>query len=588
VISYAQNLEDVILNRIFQNKRRGFYIDVGAHDPTDLSVTRHFYELGWRGINVEPIPESFEKFLVARPRDINLNIALGSRHDFLYLIQVVGRPDLSTLSEEVANISSTLLNASTTRSTVEVRTLKDVCKTHCFGQSIDFIKIDVEGYEKEVIAGGDWSSFRPTAVLIEASVPTRAIIKDWDDPDKYASWRDWEHMLLEANYVCAYYDGLNRLYVRGEDAHLVRRYHIPITVLQDGFSLYSDVRQVQEAESELARARQQLAEAGQTIKTLQQQALDSEQRLRSRIAELESHEQQLGQIVDSLRAVVLETQRSGGALSQHMRRLRSRTRPDLRRVSEDAASLAPAPGSGGLDASAQSEASPNSEDERQSRSSSIEMNGERPARVSHTHEAATDRAPILPHTAVHWRFDAFSGNARPAIFQQGWRNTHVHALQLLPKSRYRKVWIRQPSPELAAAEAAQQEAWKAQHAFLELALSEVEELTEQGLSGAQLEEILCSNIGFAHYTDHPHTPEFLLACIAHHTPILVNPLPLVRDVLGDAYPLYYYSYVEAVELAQDLRRLCSANSYLRGLAARMADLRAPAHLGVGLELVPAR
>ena len=54
---YAQTHEDVLLWRALHNVQHGFYIDIGAHDPTALSVTRAFYEHGWRGINVEPDPQ---------------------------------------------------------------------------------------------------------------------------------------------------------------------------------------------------------------------------------------------------------------------------------------------------------------------------------------------------------------------------------------------------------------------------------------------------------------------------------------------------------------------------------------------------
>ena len=77
MISYAQNYEDVILNRAFGGKPRGFYIDVGAWDPTVDSVTKHFYDLGWSGINVEPAAEPFRALQTERPRDLNLQVALG-------------------------------------------------------------------------------------------------------------------------------------------------------------------------------------------------------------------------------------------------------------------------------------------------------------------------------------------------------------------------------------------------------------------------------------------------------------------------------------------------------------------------------
>lgn len=71
-LSYAQNFEDVMLHRAFRNVERGFYVDVGAFDPTHDSVTKAFYDRGWNGINIEPIPEYHARFTAERPRDINL------------------------------------------------------------------------------------------------------------------------------------------------------------------------------------------------------------------------------------------------------------------------------------------------------------------------------------------------------------------------------------------------------------------------------------------------------------------------------------------------------------------------------------
>ena len=78
MISFAQNFEDVMLYRVFRGQPTGFYIDVGAADPTHRSVTRLFYDLGWRGINIEPRQMFFEELQHARPRDINLDCGAGS------------------------------------------------------------------------------------------------------------------------------------------------------------------------------------------------------------------------------------------------------------------------------------------------------------------------------------------------------------------------------------------------------------------------------------------------------------------------------------------------------------------------------
>jgi len=68
LISYAQNFEDVMLARVFHGRKNGFYVDVGAADPINLSVTKWFYDLGWSGINVEPNRKLFER-LAADPHE---------------------------------------------------------------------------------------------------------------------------------------------------------------------------------------------------------------------------------------------------------------------------------------------------------------------------------------------------------------------------------------------------------------------------------------------------------------------------------------------------------------------------------------
>ncbi len=226
MISYAQNLEDIVLNRAFQNKPTGFYIDVGAHDPVELSVTKLFYDLGWRGINIEPIPKSYEKFEINRPDDINLNIALGAKHDFLSIYEVENYPEYSSLNKKIAEISGKLTGSRVIKSIIETRTLKEVCDQHC-DSFIDFLKIDVEGFEKEVILGADFAKYRPTMIVIEAANPCKAVIEDWENIEAEASWHDWEPLFFESKYLLVYYDGLNRYYLREEDEHLKKYFANP-------------------------------------------------------------------------------------------------------------------------------------------------------------------------------------------------------------------------------------------------------------------------------------------------------------------------------------------------------------------------
>ena len=91
MISYAQNFEDVVLERVFKGQEKGFYIDIGAWDPDVDSVTKHFHLKGWSGINAEPVDQYFEKLQAARPRDINLNVAIGVKGQEFFEVDDTGR-----------------------------------------------------------------------------------------------------------------------------------------------------------------------------------------------------------------------------------------------------------------------------------------------------------------------------------------------------------------------------------------------------------------------------------------------------------------------------------------------------------------
>jgi len=205
-----------MLARAFQERARGFYIDVGAMDPVTDSVTCHFYELGWHGINIEPAVLHFQHLAESRPRDLNLNLALGEREEVRDFFEV---PD-SGLSSLGANPAP---GTGVTVPGMRVTTLAKIWAEHVGGRTVDFLKIDVEGWERQVIAGGDWRRFRPRIVVVEATRPN----------SQEPAWEDWEPILLENDYLFAWFDGLNRFYVRGEEAELLQHFSVPPNVFDD-------------------------------------------------------------------------------------------------------------------------------------------------------------------------------------------------------------------------------------------------------------------------------------------------------------------------------------------------------------------
>jgi FkbM family methyltransferase len=219
--SYSQNHEDVLLARLFPPGVPGFFVDVGAMDPVLHSVTKLFSDRGWQGVNVEPAAAHFARLQAGRPRDVCLNVGLSDHEGTLTLYESDPNAGWSTFSEAIAaqhrDAGIPLLERS-----VPVMTLAQVCQKYVTG-TIDFLSIDVEGHERQVIQGGDWRTWRPRVVLVEATEPNTTI----------TTHHQWEHLLLEADYVFAAFDGLNRYYVRAEDEHLAAALATPVNVLDD-------------------------------------------------------------------------------------------------------------------------------------------------------------------------------------------------------------------------------------------------------------------------------------------------------------------------------------------------------------------
>lgn len=218
MISYAQNAEDVVLDRLFHGRTTGRYIDVGASDPVADSVTKHFYDLGWRGINIEPIPAQAHALEQARPGDVTLAIAVSAKNGTATLHHVKNRDGWSTLDGDLARSYHEEAALEVVELQVEVRTLKDVLDEH--PGPIDFLKIDVEGEERSVIEGADWSRHRPRVVVVEATEPG----------SPKPAHEGWDPLMVAAGYRCALFDGLNRFYAQEDDAEALDVLSVPANV----------------------------------------------------------------------------------------------------------------------------------------------------------------------------------------------------------------------------------------------------------------------------------------------------------------------------------------------------------------------
>ena len=220
IVSYSQNFEDVILWRCFSHLDNGFYIDLGAGDPTIDSVTKSFYEIGWSGINIEPTASAFLKLEEERPRDTNLRIAVGEQEGVIDFWEIPS----TGLSTAVKKFAERHENAGfdVKKISVRTRTLTEICKEFA-KNTIHFMKIDVEGFEQEVLKSADFENFRPKVILIESTEPN----------SKVECQQDWEEILISSNYFFCYADGLNRFYLSNESKDLNSHFQYPPNVFDD-------------------------------------------------------------------------------------------------------------------------------------------------------------------------------------------------------------------------------------------------------------------------------------------------------------------------------------------------------------------
>lgn len=223
-ITYAQNHEDLILAGFLKSVKNGFYVDVGANDPDVYSVTKRFYMSGWHGINIEPSSRFFNRLELKRTRDVNLMVGVGSSNkdeSFREYLQADGWSTFSDVMKQSYEQTGHAHTLEYTDTIASIRTLKSIFEEFAVDH-IDFLKIDIEGYEYDAIVGNDWNKYRPTLLCIEAN-----------HIDK-----DWRPKLLEYNYVLAFFDGLNEYYVAKESESLVKDFSYPEAVLgQDYISL---------------------------------------------------------------------------------------------------------------------------------------------------------------------------------------------------------------------------------------------------------------------------------------------------------------------------------------------------------------
>ncbi len=184
--SYAEVGEDILIYKLFHArkgdmklsgfKKNGFYIDIGCNHPALNSQTYFFYKKGWRGITVDPSPTHQNLFKKMRPHDLYFPLGISSKPGklayYVYDLNVINSFDKEASAKIARELNSKLLDVKE----VEVARLDDLLKAHLGKHEIDFLSVDAEGHEFEIIQSNDWNTYRPKFVLLE--------IHDFD----------WEHL----------------------------------------------------------------------------------------------------------------------------------------------------------------------------------------------------------------------------------------------------------------------------------------------------------------------------------------------------------------------------------------------------------
>lgn len=177
-LSHSLFGEDMVVRALLPGVRNGFFVDIGAHHPVYSSNTFHFYQRGWRGINIDAAPGSMDVFRLVRPRDINLEACISDQagvavNFFLFEDTLLNTADPQAAQEARARGLQPVKTVE-----MKTRTLADVLQQHAPNTFIDYLNIDVEGLDESILRSIDWNLYRPTVISFECHLDVRQGFND--------------------------------------------------------------------------------------------------------------------------------------------------------------------------------------------------------------------------------------------------------------------------------------------------------------------------------------------------------------------------------------------------------------------------
>jgi len=167
--TYSQDLEDIFINEYFKNKNCGFYIDIGCYHPIKYSNTALLYNRGWKGINIDMNSTSIDLFNIARNRDINICSAISSTNKQVTQFIDHSYSPVNTIDKKYSDVISKKLSIKPfIEKKIQTYTLSQVLKKYkVFINQVDFLNIDVEAHDYEVLKGIDFVKIKPKIICIE-------------------------------------------------------------------------------------------------------------------------------------------------------------------------------------------------------------------------------------------------------------------------------------------------------------------------------------------------------------------------------------------------------------------------------------
>jgi FkbM family methyltransferase len=283
-VSYAQNFEDIMLWRALKDIKGGFYIDIGSENPFVDSISYGFSLNGWSGLSVEANPSYYDLFKQKRPKDRIINAFVSNKKENIdfYIFDNTG---LSTADKSFAEMHIQKGLAYHIVKTKSI-TFDDLVEKESINSDIHWMKIDVEGFEKNVLLG--WTSgIRPWVLVIEAMVPNNQI----------PTHEEWQYILFEKGYHFVYADGLNRFYIHEDHLDLKNHFIYPPNPLQDYYILSSN-HEIQLKYLDLEKEKNQLEDI---VKKTEYWGKD----LEKQIFEQQKHIENKDRLIDELSHKVL-------------------------------------------------------------------------------------------------------------------------------------------------------------------------------------------------------------------------------------------------------------------------------------------